>query len=372
MDTDVGAHIPGCLHDFVHELLHHIHGKPRGPQADGDFRGGQVHRLHGLQRLHIDGVIVWIELGATLGPGQLFPDVAGQVLVGGEILGLTVVFADVERIQKDNALNVFVNLLLRLAGELGHIGHIDLGLFTQRQGKGLRRRVHMGHGDMPLDGAFREHIRLTDELALVVQHFQGGKQEVGAVRPERGVVGAGADAPILPHKGVVPGVELPLFCLDVLVRVVLGLVLDEGTHTVPEPNQPLDAALRRTGHTDGGHAAIFPVVHFAVHDGVAVIAYRGVGRDRIVYLRVLHVGRGRVGVNIVDILDVARKLVLQAGPFHGRHGEVLLAVLGVLRGLDAQNHLRVVGKIVVDGKAVGALPQLHPCWLGQVDVVAFL
>ena len=74
----------------------------------------------------------------------------------------------------------------------------------------------------------------------------------------------------------------------------------------------------------------------------------------------------------MDILDGARKLVLQAGPFHGRHGEVLLAVLGVLRGLDAQNHLRVVGKIVVDGKAVGALPQLHPCWLGQVDVVPLL
>ena len=31
VDTDAGAHIPGCLHDFVHELLHHVDGKPRGP-----------------------------------------------------------------------------------------------------------------------------------------------------------------------------------------------------------------------------------------------------------------------------------------------------------------------------------------------------
>ena len=309
---------------------------------------------------------------AALGHGQLFPDVTGQVLVGGKILGLTVTVAGIERIAEDDATQVSVNLIFRLAGELGHVGHIGLGLFAQRQGKGLGRRVHMGHGDVPLDGALAEHVRFADELALVVQHFQGRKQEIRTIRPERGVVGAGGNAPIAFYKGVVPGVELPLFCLDVLVRVVLGLVLDEGTHTVPEPNQPLDAALRRTGHTDGGHAAIFPVVHFAVHDGIAVVAHRRVSRDGIVCLRVLHVGGSGFGIDPLDVLDGGGKLIFQTGPFHGRHREVLPAVLGVFRGLHTQHHLRVVGKIAVDGKAVGALPQLYPCRFGQVDMVPLL
>ena len=31
VDADVGAHIPGSLHELIHELLHHVDGKPRGP-----------------------------------------------------------------------------------------------------------------------------------------------------------------------------------------------------------------------------------------------------------------------------------------------------------------------------------------------------
>ena len=156
-------------------MLHHIHGKPRGPQADGDFRGGQVHRLNGLQRLHVDGVIIWMKFRAALGHGQLLPDVARQILISGEILGLIAFFAGIKRIQKNDTLEVCIDFFLRLAGELGHIGHIGLGPLTQRQGQGLGRRVHMGHGDVPLDGALAEHIRFADELALVVQHFQGGQ-----------------------------------------------------------------------------------------------------------------------------------------------------------------------------------------------------
>ena len=74
----------------------------------------------------------------------------------------------------------------------------------------------------------------------------------------------------------------------------------------------------------------------------------------------------------MDVLDGGSKLFPEVRAEDGSHGKVLLAVLGALRGLHTQHHLRVVGKIAVDGKAVGALPQLYPCWLGQVDVVPLL
>ena len=69
------------------ELIYHINGEPGSTQADGNLRSGQVCGLHRLQSLHIDGVILWVELCSLLGNGQFLPDIAGQVLVGGEIFG---------------------------------------------------------------------------------------------------------------------------------------------------------------------------------------------------------------------------------------------------------------------------------------------
>ena len=64
----------------------------------------------------------------------------------------------------------------------------------------------MGDRDPLLDGALDKHIRLADIVALIVQHLQGGQEEVGAVHAERGAVGAGVDPPVLVHKGVVKSV----------------------------------------------------------------------------------------------------------------------------------------------------------------------
>ena len=224
----------------------------------------------------------------------------------------------------------------------------------------------------PLDGALTEHIRLADKLALIVQDFQGRKQEVGAIQPERGVVGPGGNAPVFPHEHIIECIELPLLRLDVLVRVILGLILDEGTHTVPQTNQALDTALCRAGEGNWGHAAVLSEVHFTVHDGIAVIAYCGVGGDGIIRLRVLQFGGSGLRVHPVDVLDGLGQLVLQTGPLDGYYSEILPAVLGALRGLHTQHHLRVVDEVTIDGKAVSSLPQLHPGRFGQVDVFPLL
>ena len=87
VDANLIPHIPGSAHKLIHELIHHINGEPGSAQADGNLRSGQVCGLHRFQSLYIDSVILGVELGAALGNGQFLPDIAGQVLVGGEIFG---------------------------------------------------------------------------------------------------------------------------------------------------------------------------------------------------------------------------------------------------------------------------------------------
>ena len=47
-------------------------------------------------------------------------------------------------------------------------------------------------------------------------------------------VGAGVDTPILLHKGVIEGIELALLGLNIIGGPVLGLIVNERPHTVPD------------------------------------------------------------------------------------------------------------------------------------------
>ena len=63
----------------------------------------------------------------------------------------------------------------------------------------------------------------------------------------------------------------------------------------------------------------------------------------------------------LDVLYRLGKLVCKAGALDGCNGQVLPSVLGAFGGQLAQHHLRVVYEILVDGKAILGLAQLHPC-----------
>ena len=60
--------------------------------------------------------------------------------------------------------------------------------------------------DPLLDGALGEHVRFAQEIALVVQHFQGGQQEERIVCAEYRPVGAGVDDAVLGTEIVIQGV----------------------------------------------------------------------------------------------------------------------------------------------------------------------
>ena len=217
----------------------------------------------------------------------------------------------------------------------------------------------MSDRDLLLDGAFGKHIRLADEVALIVQHLQGGQEEVGAVHAEHRAVGAGVDPPVLVHKGVVEGVQLPLLGLNVLVGPVLGLVLNERPHTVPDADQPLDAVGRRHRHLYRVHAAVFPVVHLAVHDGIAEIPYLRVRGDGLVLALDFRVVHDILGDGALDILNGGGKLFSQVPPLNGQAGGFRPIGAADLPHF-AHDHLRVVNKILVHFQPVCVGVQVYP------------
>ncbi len=66
------------------------------------------------------------------------------------------------------------------------------------------------------------------------------------------------------------------------------------------------------------------------------------------------------------------ELICKLQPLNGDNGEILLAVLGAFRGLPAEDHLRVVNKIAVDGKAVLILAEMYPIRFNVDGLVTLL
>ena len=268
------------------------------------------------------------------------------------------------RIFEDDAGQVLHDLgdVLSAAHELGHKLQVHPGPLSDGNGKGLGGGVHMGHGPVGLDGALGEHIRLALQIPGIVQNLQGTEQVVGAVLVEGLPVCPVVDEAVPGGEGVVQAAQLLLFSLDGGVCAVLvHLEGDKAVYAVPQGDHAPDTSLRRSGQLWADHDAVFPVVHLAAYQGIGVVAHIGVGGKRggglcpILQLR-------RLGLDIAA-LDMAHRLVEQLGKVRagdGRHGVVLLAVLGALGCGLAQHHLRVFLKIAVDHEALRRFLGLHP------------
>ena len=73
---------------------------------------------------------------------------------------------------------------------------------------------------------------------------------------------------------------------NLLIRVAFGLVLNEPADTFPQLDHATDTVFRRDGDFHGVHETVFPVVHLAVHHGVAEVFNAGVGGDGAIFLLV--------------------------------------------------------------------------------------
>ena len=321
--------------------------------------------------------------GGLAGDGQLLPDVAGQVLVGGLPSGVPLaVKVEGPRggVLEDDTLEVLDHLLnlfrAPAAQELGHVPQVHAGFLPDGDRQGLGGRVHRRDRLGPLDGALGEHIRLALQAALVVQNFQGAQEAVGAVLLKGLLVADAVDEPEFGGEAVVQAVQALLLPLDVGGVGVSHLEVDELAGAVPQLNKPLDAGGGCLAHLHRGHHGVFAEVERAVHQGIAEIADAGVcgngGAGRLL-LAGLRRQLQQLPVRHLEMLHGVGKLGGEVRAGDGLAGGVLLvAVHTLVKAHGAQHHLRVVGKVAVDRHPVRRLAQVHPVGVHLRGPVPFL
>ena len=121
-----------------------------------------------------------------------------------------------------------------------------------------------------------------------------------------------------------------LRCLDVLVRVVVQLLVNQFVDDLPQLYHAGDTALGGVGQFHLRHHGIFPVEHFAVHHGVAEILHVRVGRQGAPAGFFLgNVGSIHLGGSVLslDVLCRLGKLVCKHRTLYGAHSTFFLAVL---------------------------------------------
>ena len=100
---------------------------------------------------------------------------------------------------------------------------------------------------------------------------------------------------------------------------------------VAQGNHALDALLGCGVQIRTHHDAAFPVIHFAVHNGKAVVLHIRIGGDRVAdHLAFTKIRQLRFGVAAADIFDGVFKLIGQLQRLDGLHGKVLTPILCAL------------------------------------------
>ena len=132
-------------------------------------------------------------------------------------------------------------------------------------------------------------------------------------------------------------------------------------HAIPQRDHALDTLGGGGVQLRFDHAAVFPVIHLAAHHGVGVVSHIGVcGDGRVDLFSLAQLWQFLLLIGAANVFHGIMELICKFQPLNGDNGEVLLAVLGTFGGLPAEDHLRVVNKIAVDGKAILVLAEVYP------------
>ena len=93
--------------------------------------------------------------------------------------------------------------------------------------------IHAGNGTLRANGSFRKHRRFGFKLSLLVQIFQRTQQIIGGILLKQPPVFAVVQQAVLCGKGIVGGVQTLLCRLDVLVREVVQLLVNQLVDDLP-------------------------------------------------------------------------------------------------------------------------------------------
>jgi len=154
------------------------------------------------------------------------------------------------------------------------------------------------------------------------------------------------------------------------LRVILGLILNERSHTVPDTDKPADALLGGGRYGYRIHKAVFPEVQLSVHNGETKIPYTGISWQGV---RLLH--RKVVQVYILhfalDLANGSSEQGFQALPLLGNTGGFHTIGAGHFLHLP-QNHFRVGDEVGVHFQPLFIGAQMHPVRLQVCHTAALL
>jgi len=223
--------------------------------------------------------------------------------------------------------------------------------------------IYAGDSTLRANRPFRKHCSFALELPLLVQIFQRAEQIIRGILLKQPPIFAVVQQPIFGGKGIIGGVQLGLCRLNVLVRVVVQLLVNQVVDNLPQLHHAGDTPLGGIGQLHLRHHGIFPVEHLAVHHRVGEVFYIRVSRENVLLIfgiRNIWCFYLNFGVLPLNMLYRFCKLVCKAGALDGCNGQVV-TILGAFHRELPQHHLRVVYEILVDGKAIFRFAQLYPC-----------
>ncbi len=137
------------------------------------------------------------------------------------------------------------------------------------------------NGTLRANRPLGEHRCLGLEIVLLVQILQRTEQIVGGILLKQPRIFAVVQQAVFCGKGIIGGVQLACDALNVLVREVIQLLLNQFVDDLPQLHHAGDTALGGVGQFHLRHHRVFPVEHLAIHHGVGEILHIRVGRQRV-------------------------------------------------------------------------------------------
>ena len=275
-------------------------------------------------------------------------------------MGCAVLF-QLSRHTEDHALQFSGQCFFCFSGKLAHIAHIHAGFFRDGHRQCFACRIHSSHCLMGLDGSFGEHIRLTFQFPVLVDNFQRTEQVIGRIICIGQPICTVVDETVSGRKAIIEPVQFRLFLGNGAVwNRCIHLKVDQFLHTITQSHKTFHAGFGGGVEVRAHHAAVFPVVHLPVYNGIGIVLHIWVGRNggvngfAFAKLRQLC-----LLISAMNVLHSIMQLVGKLQSLDRVHG-VIHTMSGAYRLLSAQHHFRVVDKIPVDGKPVLRLSGLGP------------
>ena len=212
-----------------------------------------------------------------------------------------------------------------------------------------------------LDRPPGEHIRFPQQLVIIIEDFERAEQVVGGIRRKHKAVGPVIDEAEARREAVIQSIQLLLKLLNLPVAVLIELCVDQLANLIPQGNHALDALLRCLIQVGLHHAAVLAVIDGAVDHSIREVAHIGIGGNGLVdRFIVAQIGQRCFLIGAVNVANRLMQLIRKAHALFREDGKALPAVLRILPGQRAQNHLRVLNKVAVHGKAICVFIHMHP------------